>query len=919
MTVSTLGAASRLARIFRDRFSGATSGTTRVWVLAAALGTLAAGFGLVMLPGAPPAHPPVAIPWPLLLLTFYVAEAKVIHLHVGQSAHSFSLTEFPLVAGLLMVSPTELVTARLLGSAIALSFNRRQTPVKLAFNLAQFALSTMTSLAIVHLARESDGGLGPSLWVAVIVAMVVENLISVVSISTAISLADATPQYRRIPEMLKIGLTISLANTSLALMCLTVVWTKPEAGWLFIIPVVTVFVSYRAYISERQQHQSLELLYESTRIVQRSPQLETALIALLGHARTMFRADVAEICLLPPRHGDDVLRCRVGPGDARQVMQPIGPALDDPAALRAVAERRAFLLDDPATQGSEGGRRTRRRLALVAPLLGESSLIGTMMVAPRRGDFTPFDATDLKLFETLASHTAIALENGQLEQSLEQLGRLKEELNDQATHDSLTRLANRAVFIQAVAQRLESTEANDSIPVVLFLDLDDFKVVNDTLGHATGDALLVAVGDRLRAAVRPSDVTARLGGDEFGILIWDHPDLKLAGRLADRLRAAMTANFELDGHETSVRASIGVAPGRPGIDAAGDVVRNADVAMYSAKAHGKGRVAVFQPAMHRAVIARAKLSADLEHAIAAREFALRYQPIVRLSTGQLVGVEALVRWQHPTRGRIGPAEFIQVAEETGAILDIGRWVLREACRQMATWNAFASPLPFTVNVNASAREAGQPTFVHQVLATIGEAGIDPARVVIEMTETALLQDWKATQAKLHSLRDAGLGIAVDDFGTGYSSLSYLQRFPVTELKIARDFVSDDPDPERWQLASSIIALGRALRLKVIAEGVEHRSQLQRLRGLGCDYAQGYYLARPLESAAIQALVARGGILYEPHEVDPKLVDMVARPAGRATRRRAGTSTGDGSIAKEFPVPRGTKGDYGPIPTVRKGA
>jgi diguanylate cyclase (GGDEF)-like protein len=918
MTVSTLGAGSRLTRILRDRFSGATSGTTRVWVLAAALGALAAGFGLVMMPSAPPDNSPVALPWPVLLLTFYVAEAKVIHLHVGQSAHSFSLTEFPLVAGLLMVTPTELITARLLGSAIALLLNRRQTPVKLAFNLAQFSLSTMTSLAIVHLARESDGGLGPSLWVAVIVAVIVENLISVVSISTAISLADGMPQYRRIPEMLKIGLTISLANTSLALMCLTVVWTKPEAGWLFIIPVVTVFLSYRAYISERQQHQSLELLYESTRIVQRSPQLETALISLLGHARTMFRADVAEICLLPPRNGDDVLRCRVGPGDARQVMQPIGPALDDPAALRAVAERRAFMLDDPAAQGSEGGRRTRRRLALVAPLVGESNLIGTMMVS-RRTDIAAFDATDLKLFETLASHTAIALENGQLEQSLEQLGRLKEELNDQATHDSLTRLANRAVFIQAVAQRLESTEANGSIPVVLFIDLDDFKVVNDTLGHATGDALLVAVGDRLRAAVRPSDVTARLGGDEFGILIWDQPDLKLAGRLADRLRAAMTANFELDGHEASVRASIGVAPGRPGIDAAGDVVRNADVAMYSAKAHGKGRVAVFQPAMHRAVIARAKLSADLEHAIAASEFALRYQPIVRLSTGHMVGVEALVRWQHPTRGRIGPVEFIQVAEETGAILDIGRWVLREACRQMVTWNAFASPLPFTVNVNASAKEAAQPTFVHQVLATIREAGIDPARVVIEVTETTLLQDWKAIQAKLRDLRDAGLGIAVDDFGTGYSSLSYLQRFPVTELKIARDFVSDDPDPERWQLASSIIALGRALRLKVVAEGVEHRSQLQRLRGLGCDYAQGYYLARPLESTAMQALVARGGILYEPHEVGPELVRAMTGPAGRATRRRAGTSTGDGSAAKEFPVPGGTKRDYGPIPTLRKRA
>jgi EAL domain-containing protein (putative c-di-GMP-specific phosphodiesterase class I) len=209
--------------------------------------------------------------------------------------------------------------------------------------------------------------------------------------------------------------------------------------------------------------------------------------------------------------------------------------------------------------------------------------------------------------------------------------------------------------------------------------------------------------------------------------------------------------------------------------------------------------------------------------------------------------------------------------------------------------------------------------VHQVLATIREAGIDPARVVVEMTETALLQDWKATQAKLRELRDAGLGIAVDDFGTGYSSLSYLQRFPVTELKIARDFVCDDPDPERWQLASSIIALGQALRLKVIAEGVEHRSQLQLLRGLGCDYAQGYYLARPLESAALQALLARGGLLYQPHQVDSMLLEETARRKGQTTRLRAGRSNGDGPTAKDLAVPRGTKRDYGPIPTVRKDA
>jgi EAL domain-containing protein (putative c-di-GMP-specific phosphodiesterase class I) len=339
--------------------------------------------------------------------------------------------------------------------------------------------------------------------------------------------------------------------------------------------------------------------------------------------------------------------------------------------------------------------------------------------------------------------------------------------------------------------------------------------------------------------------------------------------------------------------------------------------MYSAKANGKGRVAVFQTAMHRAIIARAALSADLEHAIAAREFSLRYQPIVRLSTGRMVGVEALVRWQHPSRGRIGPDEFIQVAEETGLILEIGRWVLGEACRQMQAWSEIDSPLQFTVNVNASAKEVCQPTFVRQVMETIGEAGLDPTRVMIEMTETTLLQDWKGTQAKLRELRDGGVGISVDDFGTGYSSLSYLQRFPVTELKIARDFVSDDPEPERWQLASSIIALGRSLGLNVIAEGVEHGSQLRLLRSLGCDYAQGYYLARPLDSSALRALVARGGILWDPQDADRSpAADAVARSKNGRARGRAGASAGSRRSASGFPVPPGTEQDLSAIRGLR---
>jgi diguanylate cyclase (GGDEF)-like protein len=799
---------------------------------------------------------PFTIPSWVLVVAFFLVEAKVIHLHIGRSAHSFSLSEVPLVAGLFLVAPWQFIVARLVGSGLGLFFGRKQRSVKLVFNLAQFSLCSVVSVAILHLAAPADGSFGPVLGLAVLLVALVENLIGVLCVSTAISLAEGTPQYRRIPEMLKIGVLVSLTNASLALMCLAVLMVSPQSVWLFIVPTTTAALAYRAYISERQQHESIELLYESTRILQRSPQVDTALVSLLDHARKMFRADVAEIRLLPRVDGEDILECRVGPGDSMKAVQPVGPTLDDPVLVQAIADRQARLVDLPSLNSGDEATRRRARKAMVAPLLGESTIVGTLLVSGPVSDISTFLPEDLKLFETLANHTAIALENGQLEQSLEQLSQLKEELHHQASHDSLTGLANRSLFTQFVASRLESRDASGQVPVILFIDLDDFKLVNDSLGHAAGDTLLVAVGERLHGELRQGDIAARLGGDEFAVLLRDAPDIRAAIHVATRLTAAMNPFFQVEGHEVNVRASIGVAAGRPGVDTASDLLRNADLAMYSAKARGKGRVVVFESSMHDAVMARAQLSADLERAIAVREFVLAYQPIVEIATGRMVGVEALVRWEHPERGLIGPDDFIRVAEESDSILEIGRWVLSQACEQMRAWNDVIGQRPFTVSVNISARQLHQPDFVNEMLTIIREAGVDPCRIVLEMTETSMLQDSVATRSKLQDLRDAGMGVSIDDFGTGYSSLSYLQRFPVTTLKIARDFVDvDSLAPDAWELASAIIALGRTLRFAVIAEGVETEAQMNRLRALGCEYAQGFYLARPIDPASVGARLA----------------------------------------------------------------
>ena len=767
------------ARSVVVRLLGSKTSSSRIWLITAVLVAITAELALLTAGSLSARLPPDPAVTLVLLLAFYATEAYVTQLRFGQSAHAFSLTEFPLVAGLIVVAPIGLLIARLCGSALALSINRRQGPALLAFNLAQVGLRTVSSIAIVALLVAPLENLGLSaygaVWVAVIAAVVVENVISVDATSSVDTSWDATAESRRTPGTMLIGPAVSLTNTSVALMCLAAVFANPEAILLFIVPVLTIFAAYRAYVSERRQQRNIAMLYESTRILQRVPELETTLTSILGHVRTMFRADVAEICLLPTTEGEPVLRSRVGPGDAVEVMEAIGPALTDPALLRAVAERRTHLVADTAPTGEGGSRWRPGPKAIAAPLLGETDLIGTMMVADRHGDIGPFDLADLRLFETLASHAAIALENWQLGRSLEQMDRLKDELNHQASHDALTGLANRAVFLQAVTERLESTDQEGRIPVVLFLDLDDFKLVNDSLGHAAGDTLLVAVGDRIGSAIRSSDLAARFGGDEFAILLWDEPDLAQTMRIANQLTAALLVDFNLGGHQVSVRASVGVAFGRPGVDVAADLMQNADVAMYSAKGQGKSRAVVFEPSMREAIVTRAALLGDLERAIVAREFFLLYQPIVELATGRLAGVEALVRWQHPARGLLRPDAFIHYAEETGMIVDIGRRVLAEACGQLVTWSDGSSLPGFTVSVNVSTRELSQPDFVDETLSIIRKAGVDPAQVKLEVTETVMMHDWEETRSKLQLLRDAGAGISVDDFGTGFSSLSYLQR------------------------------------------------------------------------------------------------------------------------------------------------
>ena len=434
---------------------------------------------------------------------------------------------------------------------------------------------------------------------------------------------------------------------------------------------------------------------------------------------------------------------------------------------------------------------------------------------------------------------------------------LEDELAHQAFHDSLTGLSNRAVFRQMVEHALTRSARNGDRLAVLILDLDGFKTVNDSQGHDVGDQLLVHVGQRLKACARASDTVARLGGDEFAILLEDQVDDDRAKGTAGRLLAQLTAPFEVGGKELFIGASVGIAYNADGAGQPDTLIRNADTAMYAAKASGKGRFEVFQPLMHRRAREQFEVQSDLQHAIARNEFTVHYQPIVDVPTQAILGMEALIRWEHPVRGLLPPIEFIGIAEEIGLIVPMGRWVMAEACRQTAEWRAhYPGASELYVSVNLSTRQLLEPDLVEQVRAVLAETGLDPAALTLEITEGSLMQGVVETAVKLKGLKELGVRLAVDDFGTGSSSLGYLRKFPIDVLKIDKSFVDEitTEGPDGPALVRAIIDLAKNLHLSTVAEGIELNEQLAELRAAGCGSGQGYLFARPLRSEAMASLL-----------------------------------------------------------------
>jgi diguanylate cyclase (GGDEF)-like protein len=804
-----------------------------------------------LLSGLEPPAAGIAVPWWTFVALFFLAEAFPVHIHFRSEAHSLSLGEGALVLALFLVAPGELLIAQALGAGVALAFVRRQRLAAVAFNLAAFSLGACAALAFFHTALVLGDAYGPAGWIGAVLGAFASGGVGVLLVGL-VSWLDS--DRLQAPELRGLGLIVAgacFACASLAVAALQLVQLDARALWVMAVPVVSTAIALHAHTTLRRRQGHLEFLSRSMRAMQ-GTEFRSSVRDLLEAARTMLSAEVAEIIVVPHSTSNGALRSVVSPTEDL-LMEEISLGGGRLRALRNIShdEQAAFLprlrqphiLDEYlAEEGLED--------AIVTALRGADRVFGMVLVGNRMGEGATFTHDDRRLFETFASHAGALLEND----------RVKSQLRHQAYHDSLTGFANRRLFADRVGKAVSLVTSGERRPAVLFVDLDDFKTINDSLGHSAGDQLLIAVAERVRHSLRPEDLVARLGGDEFAVLL-AHSDQEDAENVASRLVEALRAPFALEGREVKVHASIGIASAETGT-IADDLLRNADVAMYAAKTNGKGGYAWYDPEMHVQAQRRQELATTLEGSVERDEIEAYYQPIIALETGRVVGLEALARWRHPLGGLVLPDSFIPLAEEGGLMPPIGRTMMRQACEQLQLWRSrhrFHDEL--MVSVNLSQSELRNPDLPNDVGGMLAETGIPPERLILEITESSAMEDPAAAIEMLGRLRRLGVRLALDDFGTGYSSLSHLRDFPIDMLKIAKPFV--DRIEHDSTFVDAILRLAETLGLEVVAEGIETREQAEMLRSLGCALGQGYYYARPSEALHVASRLAFGPVVLKP--------------------------------------------------------
>ena len=816
------------------------------WVYVIALAVVA-GAGWAFFTHGTQAHAEPQLPWWAVALGFACAEICVVHVRFRRSAHSFSLADLPFVFGLVFASGDAFVLGALVGTGIVWGLVRRLPVVKVVFNLAQIALTATSAAIILHVIAGDAAMDHPQTWVGLYTASLSSGALTILLLSAAIQISEGTLKRPMMAQMFATDALVTLINASIAIAAALVVANDARAVPVLLIPALTVFAVYRAYISERQRHERLEFLYDANRTLSRSPEVAEALEALLARSLEAFNADVAETLLFTA--DGDALRTTHGPGDHRVTMEPADRAIADELAGLVDAENPVVSLTPPFGSPHLRAHMQARgiRHAMIAMLPGEERTIGTIMLANRVGLERSFGADDLRLLEALANNAAVALQYDRLEQAVNKLEALQDQLHHQAYHDPLTDLPNRTLFMERVRQEL----ADDGEAAVLFVDVDDFKTINDSLGHAVGDALLVSVAERMRECVRPEDTIARLGGDEFAVMIPGVGDPLVDGRaVARRILKA----FELPGrgrHRARVSPSLRRPRLQPPVRRRR---RRADPQRrrrhVPGEVQGQGALRALRAAdgrrdppspRHEGRAGEGDRAPADDRPVPADRRAGQREDRRRRGARALGAPGARPRAARRVR-----------AARRGDRADRAARALRPQ-RGLPAGPPLAGRRSGRDRAAAHAREpvgrraARSRTSSRTCSLAINTAGIDPAQLVIELTESQLLV--AAGVERFHELRALGVKIALDDFGTGYSSLSYLHSLPLDTLKIAKPFIDGLTSGRRESsFVGMIVDLARTLELEVIAEGIETHEQLAALREMNAGLGQGYFLGRPSAAA-----------------------------------------------------------------------
>ena len=768
---------------------------------------------------------------------FAVGGTVSFHLEFRGEAHIFTLSELPMVLGLFWVDPFTLLAARLAGEIVVTLFEPRRPVKKLALNAGICVVECVVALLVFHAVFAAPPLGSPAGWLAGLGAVAAADIVGLAAVTAAIRWHGGRTQ----PVSLGVAALVStIANCSLGITAALLFDTHPAALLLIAVIAVMLHLMYAGYVRVHARYASLQVLYDFTELLNGAVGADDVVEAMLSYARRLLRADVAELVLF----GDDgtVVRSRLEGSDPLR-----HPELtSDRAAILQLCGATQTVLQPRGETGPASAYLDALGVddGVVARVpLGDGQ--GLFTVGGRLANTSTFDVDDARLFETLVNHAGMALEKGRL---IEELRAEAARREHQALHDDLTGLPNRAQFLERAGALLVGRRSSDNEVAVLLMDLDNFKDVNDTLGHHIGDELLQEVARRLRSLTRADDIAARLGGDEFVLLLTDVENQEQALAAADRLIEGLRTPVNLHGVDLEIHTSVGVAVSPDHGNDVAVLLQRADVAMYDAKSSGGGARCYDQNTDHYSP-RRLQLVADLRKAIDDRQLDVHYQPKAAFGNGRIIGVEALVRWHHPEHGPMFPDEFIPLAEHTGLITPLTWVVLGKVLAQWRTW--FSMGVDISVAVNVAARSLLEKEFVSKVRDLLAEYDVPASQLTLEITESNIMSDTEHALDSLRELADLGVQLSVDDFGTGYSSLSYLQRLPVQELKVDRSFVFNvDTDTNNQAIVRSVIELGHSLGLSVVAEGVENQLSWNRLVSLGCDLAQGYFLSRPIPAEAM---------------------------------------------------------------------